>query len=127
MSDRDMRELLEAIIDDIDSGLVTVRRAGRLGRLVGTGLVAATIGLAGGCNQTAVGTETDGAPTSDAAPISDAGAHEDVWVDSGPLDTYGYITDDAVVDEDANVDAVIDAEIFYPPYAAPPVYDFIPA
>ncbi len=124
MSDREMRELLEAVIDDIDSGLVTVRRAGRLGRLVGTGLVAATIGLAGGCTQTAVGTETDAAPTSD------AGAQADAQVDAGPVDLYGFFTEDAAVtgdaeaEADAEADAEIDAQIFYPPYAAPPVYDF---
>ncbi len=126
MSDREMRELLEAVIDDIDSGLVTVRRAGRLGRLVGTGLVAATLGLAGGCTQTGVGTETDAAPTSD------AGAQADAQIDAGPVDLYGIWTEDAAVSDDAQaevdaaVDAEVDAEIFYPPYAAPPVYDFTP-
>lgn len=129
MSDREIRELLEAVIDDIDAGRVTVRRAGRLGKLVGTGLVAATLGLSGGCTETAVGTGTDAAPTADAGTQADANAE----VDSGPVDLYGIWTDDAAVsddaaaDGDAAADAEVDAEIFYPPYAAPPVYDFSPA
>lgn len=125
MSDREMRELLEAVIDDIESGRVKVRRAGRLGRLVGTGLVAATVGLSGGCTETAVGTGTDAAPQSDAA------SQRDAQVDDGAVDLYGIWMDDAAVSEDAEADAEadaeVDAEVIFPPYAAPPIFNFTPA
>ncbi|MFH2005155.1 MAG: hypothetical protein ABI333_01080 [bacterium] len=120
MSDRELRDLLEAVIEDIDSGRVVVRRAGTLARLMAPGLVAASLGLAA-CGGTPVGSaqdaqtdavvmQPDSSVEAYGIPMADAG------VDAGNIDLYGMIIEDAAVEEDA--------DIIYPPYAAPPVRDY---
>jgi len=128
MSDREMRDLLEAVIDDIDSGRVVVKRAGALAKLMAPGLVAATLGLSA-CVGTSVGTAQDGQvdavvmqPDSSLEAYGIPTADADVDVDAANVDLYGVIIEDAAVDEDAEPEP--DGDIIYPPYAAPPVRDY---
>ncbi len=139
MSEREMRRLLQDVIQDIDAGRVDVRPRrrqgpGRLRRLVAPPLIAASLGLglgaAGstGCDGRNVGTAEDGG--GDASAQVDSGNIEaygvvmmDAGVDGGNVDLYGVIVEDGGVQQDAIVDAAVDGEIPLP-YAAPPILDY---
>jgi len=107
MSDRELRRLLNEVIDDIETGKVKLPRRGRLARLgVGLGAPAAlAIGMAmAGCDPP---TAAYGVPPVDAG-VHDAGP--DAEVDAGPVIEYGGPEIDAAVDDGAVVD-----------YGVPPV------
>ena len=76
MSDREMRQVLQAVIEDIDSGRVAVPRPrGRLLRYLGPPLIAASLGMAA-CGDTGV------------APLTDASAQDATVEDGGPQPAY---------------------------------------
>jgi hypothetical protein len=111
MSDREMRRLLQDVMDDIEAGRVKPRRRfGRLKAVLGGGAIAATLAL--------TGCDTDAAPVygvppdatvqydaaSDAEPLTDAEAEADAEADAGPVVDYGGPDIDAGVDAGPVVD-----------------------
>lgn len=128
MSERELRQILDEVISEIDAGRIDLRsRRLRLGRWLGPPLVAATLGLTGaslgtGCTERSVGTSQDA--STDARVGLDSGSvdaygipYADAAVDSGNVDLYGVVPEDAGI-----VDAAIDGDIPLP-YAAPPILD----
>ncbi len=100
MSDRELRQILQDVIEDIDSGRVRPPR--RLMRWLGPSALAVSLGVAGaaGCDARPVGVESDGgvAVTVDAGleqdaepPRADAQVTPDAQpqLDAGPLVMYG--------------------------------------
>lgn len=98
MSDRDLRRILSEIIEDFDSGRIR-RIRGRLpsGRsvrnVVGSAMIAATLGLGGvACDTRSVGTPTDAGTHQDVATQVDSGMdllYMAPPVDAGPMPEYG--------------------------------------
>lgn len=111
MSDREMRELLQGVIADIESGRVRVRSLrSRVVRYLGPPLLAASLGMAG-CSDTGV------APTQDAS-VQDANVE-----DGGPQPAY-MSPYDAMVPGDAvyqspPVDAYVPDDGIAPAYMGP--------
>lgn len=118
MSECDLRRILHEVICDIDAGRVDPRpRRRRLSRWLGPPLVAATIGITGaaGCDSRAVGTQEDAALDAGASEVYgvvpsdariDTGTYIDTGIptDSGNVDLYGMVIEDAGLD-DAQVDS----------------------
>ena len=91
MSDREMRELLVGVIEDIDSGrLIMKRRSSSLFRMVAPPAMAAMIALGAGCVME-YGGPVYGVPPSDAGidAAADAAWVVDAEVDSGSTEDYG--------------------------------------
>jgi hypothetical protein len=98
MSDKDYRQLLSEVMQEIDSGRLTVRHPrGGLFRYLGPPLLAASLGL-GACGDTAIGTGQDAGPGDDGTVATDAVGYADAaymapfdarpWPDARPLDGY---------------------------------------
>jgi hypothetical protein len=151
MSDREIREVLQEVIADIDAGRVDPRSPARrrrrrerpylLGRWLGPPLLAASLGVAAaagagatGCTMRNVGVDEDA--SGDARVEVDGGNQElygvvgpdaglDAGVDGGNIDLYGVIVEDGGVAEDGGEleDAEVDAQIL-PPYASPPILEY---
>jgi hypothetical protein len=90
MSDHELRRILKQTIEDIDAGRIRVRSPRRsiLRHLLAPPLIAASLGLAAGCDTRSVGASDDGGTRPDAAVTQDG------EVDSGPVDLYGVMTND---------------------------------
>jgi len=88
MSDRDLRQILNDIIDDLDTGRLRAHRPRRLLRWLGAPVLAATLGLGGaGCEDRAIGYAEDaGVQQMDAASHEDAAVQQ---VDAGSIFAYG--------------------------------------
>lgn len=88
MSDRDLRRILNEIIDDLDSGRVRAPRPRRLVRWLGAPMLAASLGLgAAGCDDRAIGYVDDaGVQQIDAGTTEDYAAPP---VDGGAIFAYG--------------------------------------
>lgn len=131
MSDRDLRRILNDIIDDLDAGRVRPPRPRRLVRWLGAPVLAASLGLgAAGCDDRAIG-YTDDAGVNQQV---DSGSSEDYAappVDAGNIFAYGIppMDEDASIEDvDAEADAEADAEVD-PPFAglyAAPGYEVEP-
>ncbi len=126
MSDRELRDVLHAVMDDIDAG--RLRRPGirpRLWRLVAPPLLATSLGLAG-CGDTAVGTSQDGTVSvdgqMDAGPVLEYMAPFDAAVEDGGVVPPYMGPFDAAVDAGPNLEymAPFDGGA-EPDYAAPEV------
>lgn len=101
MSDRDLRRILNEIIDDFDAGRIqTVRtRLPTVRNVVGSAVIAVTLGLGGvACDTESVGSANDATTTTtDAATGQDAATQIDGGmdllymapiVDAGPMPEY---------------------------------------
>ncbi len=94
MSDRDLRKLLNEIIEDFDAGRIRMvrRRLPGVRNMVGSAMIAATLGLGGvACDTQSVGTSTDAGAQRDAAAQVDAGGdllYMAPEVDAGPMPEY---------------------------------------
>jgi hypothetical protein len=134
MPEPELRQILRDVIADIDAGRVDVRPRRRRGRWLGSSVVAAALGLAGGalgagCEQHALGVDRDAAVDAGSIVLygiarTDAAldAAADAEVDGGNVDLYGVILEDGG-SADAALDAAVDGDIPLP-YAAPPIaYD----
>lgn len=111
MSDHEMRQMLLAAIRDIDSGRLVIARRRRwsVRRLLTPPLIAASMGLAA-CGGRNVGAVDDATVPRDVVVETD--------VDSGPVDLYGIIVEDAGPMVDAAYMGPFDAGP-EPPYMAP--------
>lgn len=131
MSDHELRQVLQDVIDDIDTGRVVPRRGRGLRTLLVGSALAAGLALAG-CQSAQI---LYGAPVTDAAvdarpddgamtaygiPPVDAGLDAtptvDASVDAGPTEDYGAPDVDAGIDASAEVD---DGGVFL--YGVPPL------
>jgi hypothetical protein len=103
MSDRELRQLLHDVIDEIDAGRVVPWRGRRLRNLVAGTALAAGLALAG-CNESVA---VYGAPATDAygVPVMDARPE----AGPGPVDAYGIPMVDAGLDAAPAADAKVDA------------------
>lgn len=113
MSDREMRRMLLEAIRDMEAGRLSATRPRRwsVRRLLTPPLLAASMGMAA-CGGRAVGA------VDDATVPRDTSAETDAEVDSGPVDLYGIIIEDAGPEPDAAYMAPFDAGP-EPPYMAP--------
>ena len=115
MSDQELRKLLHQAIEDMDAGRVSVRppRRSVIRHLLAPPLIAASLGLAAGCDTRSVGASDDGGGRPDAAITHDGD------VDAGPVDLYGVIVEDGgPILVDAAYMAPFDSGP-EPPYMAP--------
>lgn len=94
MSDRDLRRILNEIIDDFDTGRIQLLRSRLPGvrNVVGSAVIAVTMGLGGvACDTQSVGTATDAGPQRDAVSQIDGGVdllYMAPAVDAGPMPEY---------------------------------------
>lgn len=121
MSDRDLRRILEEVIEEIDRGKLRPLAPARLRGKIGGAVLAAALGLGvAACNGRVVGTVTDGGGLPDVAQLDrpdaaqtdppDAEVVADAAVDSGPLTAYGIPQVDAG-DVDAGTVVTLDGGI----------------
>lgn len=126
MSDREMRDLLQAVIEDIDSGRLAVPRPrGRLVRYLGPPLVAASLGMTG-CLDRDVEPATD-ASTQDATVKEDGAQPAYIAPFDGavieyaaPFDSSVPLDDGAVLEYMAPFDAEVEDGGAVPLYMGPP-------
>ena len=124
MSDRDLRRILEEVIEEIDRGKLRPLAPARLRGKIGGAVLAAALGLGvAACNGRVVGTVTDAGGLPDVAQLDrpdaaqidppDAEVVADAAVDSGPLTAYGIPQVDAgdVGDVDAGTVVILDGGI----------------
>ncbi len=98
MSDRELRQVLQDVIDDIDTGRVIPRRGRPLRTLLIGSALAAGLALAG-CGRPVYGVP-DVDATVDAA---------DAQTDDGAMEAYGIPPLDAAWDASPSTDASVDA------------------
>jgi hypothetical protein len=100
MSDRDLRRILDEIIEDFDTGRIQLIRSRMPGirNVVGSAVIAVTLGLGGvACDTQSVGTTGDAGPQRDAAAQIDGGMdllYMAPPVDAGPMPEYAEPFDD---------------------------------
>ncbi len=116
MSDRDLRRILEEVIEEIDQGKLRPLAPARLRGKIGGAVLAAALGLGvAACNGRVVGTVTDAGGLPDVAQLDrpdgaqidppDAEVVADAAVDSGPQTAYGIPQVDAGDVDAGDVDA----------------------
>jgi len=121
MSDRDLRRILEEVIEEIDQGKLRPLAPARLRGKIGGAVLAAVLGLGvAACNGRVVGTVTDGGGLPDVAQLDrpdgaqidppDAEVVADAAVDSGPQTAYGIPQVDAG-DVDAGTVVTLDGGV----------------
>lgn len=94
MSDRDLRRILNEIIEDFDTGRIrTIRRhLPTVRNVVGSAVIAVGLGLGGvACDTQSVGSATDAGTQQDAAAQIDGGGdllYMAPMVDAGPMPEY---------------------------------------
>jgi hypothetical protein len=121
MSDRDLRRILEEVIEEIDQGKLRPLAPARLRGKIGGAVLAAALGLGvAACNGRVVGTDTDAGGLPDVAQLDrpdadqidplDAEVVADAAVDSGPLTAYGIPQVDAG-DMDAGTVVTLDGGV----------------
>ena len=126
MSEREIRRILNEIIDDFDAGRIhpVRRRLPKVRNFVGSAMIAATLGLGGvACDTQSVGSISDAGVQRDAAAQQIDGGMDLLYmapmVDAGPMPEYAEPFDDGGIMPAYGEPFYDDGGVYE--YASPPI------